>query len=344
MLAALLCGLGLPTPRAREPLFASTLSAVQRESRGKNGVAAAEVKEWCYVEWCYTHTDEYGARVALDEVECHKSYYLKEVKDMIEGVPVHIHDPMNDQGLSDMKCRPSSDEWANWCDENDQKTCGASYFLTEAGVPKRCAWVEGKCTTRGGGAVPPAAVPPLSPAAVPPAELRIPLVAGWNRISSNIQLDGDAPLLSGQDAALLDAVVELRGVDGTISTDLMRNALVDSQGYKLKMASGPHELVLSGPPVDVCTPIPLNAGVTWIPYLLQDEEADLDALRRTAGVWTPGDTIQDETSGTFTTWYDGWGWYGTLTTLRAGRMYVVTSDQEGTLTYALTHADLDECI
>ena len=66
---------------------------------------------------------------------------------MVEGVPVHIHDPMNDQGLSDMKCRPSSDEWANWCDENDHKTCGASYFLTEAGVPKRCAYVEGlgKC-------------------------------------------------------------------------------------------------------------------------------------------------------------------------------------------------------
>ena len=28
------------------------------------------------------------------------------------------------------------------------------------------------------------------------------------------------------------------------------------------------------------------------------------------------------------------GWYGTLTTLRAGRMYVVTSAQEGILTYA----------
>ena len=136
MLAALLCGLALPTPRAREPLFASTVGAVQRESRGKIGAVAAEVKEWCYVEWCYH-----------EHRQCRKVYYRKEVEDMIEGVPVHIHDPMNDQGLSDMKCRPSSDEWANWCDENDHKTCGDSYFLTEAGVPKRCAWVEGlsKC-------------------------------------------------------------------------------------------------------------------------------------------------------------------------------------------------------
>lgn len=109
------------------------------------------------------------------------------------------------------------------------------------------------------------------------------------------------------------------------------------------MASGPHELVLSGPPVDVCTAlIPLNGGGgdTWIPYLLQDEEAPLSALRRTAGVWTgaspswQGDTIKDETSGTFTTYYEGFGWYGTLTTLRAGRMYVVTSAEEGILTYA----------
>ena len=54
----------------------------------------------------------------------------------------------------------------------------------------------------------------------------------------------------------------------------------------------------------------------------------------TAGVWTQGDTIRDETSGTFTTHYDGFGWYGTLKTLRAGRMYVVTSAEKGILTYA----------
>ena len=77
---------------------------------------------------------------------------------------------------------------------------------------------------------------------------------------------------------------------------------------------------------------------------LRQVVAPLSALRRTGRSWTEGDTIKDETSGTFTTYYTDYGWYGTLTTLRAGRMYVVTSDQEGTLTYALTHADLDECI
>ena len=46
MLAALLCGLGLPTPRAREPLFASTISTVQRESRGKNGTAKIVAVEY----------------------------------------------------------------------------------------------------------------------------------------------------------------------------------------------------------------------------------------------------------------------------------------------------------
>ena len=48
MLAALFCGLGLPTPHAREPLFASTVSAVERESRGKDGGAAAEITELYY--------------------------------------------------------------------------------------------------------------------------------------------------------------------------------------------------------------------------------------------------------------------------------------------------------
>ena len=42
MLAALLCGLGLPTPRAREPLFASTVSAVERESRGKSAAGVSD--------------------------------------------------------------------------------------------------------------------------------------------------------------------------------------------------------------------------------------------------------------------------------------------------------------
>ena len=49
---------------------------------------------------------------------------------------------------------------------------------------------------------------------------------------------------------------------------------------------------------------------------------------------TQGDTIRDETSGTFTTHYDGFGWYGTLKTLRAGRMYVVTSAEKGKINYA----------
>jgi len=60
----------------------------------------------------------------------------------------------------------------------------------------------------------------------------------------------------------------------------------------------------------------------------------LRPLRRTEGGWAQGDTIKDETSGTFTTYYTDYGWYGTLTTLRAGRMYVVTSAEEGILTYA----------
>ena len=218
MLAALFCGLGLPTPHAREPLFASTVSAVERESRGKDGGAAAEI-----------------------------------------------------------------------------------------------------------------------------TELRIPLVAGWNRISWNVQLPRSQLLSEGQDKALLDAVVELRGfkpgksVAGTISTDLMK-AVDGSQGYKLKMANGPHELVLSGPPADVCTTIPLTKGVAWIPYLLQDDYAHISGtvspLRRTEGGWATGDQIKDETSGTFTTYYAGHGWWGTLETLRAGRMYVVTSAEEGILTYA----------
>ena len=324
MLAALLCGLGLPTPRAREPLFASTDGAVQRESRGKNGGAAAEVE----VEWCYTNTEKN---------DCDKSYYNREVNRLDVGmvnVPTRcswVWVPGKEPGQSGMKCRPSSDEWVNWCYENDQSTCADSYFVTEAGVPKRCAWVEGLSTCR------------------PAAELRIPLVAGWNRISWNVELD--AKLLSwGQDRALLDAVVELRDVDGPISGAIAGHPsetwdLQDlRKGYKLEMASGPHELVLSGPPVDVCTAlIPLNGGGgdTWIPYLLQDEEAPISGtvspLRRTEGGWAQGDTIKDETSGTFTTYYTDYGWYGTLTTLRAGRMYVVTSavPRPGSVTYAV---------
>ena len=44
--------------------------------------------------------------------------------------------------------------------------------------------------------------------------------------------------------------------------------------------------------------------------------------------------------GTFTTYYTDYGWYGTLTTLRKGRMYVVTSAVLGSVTYA----EEGECI
>ena len=111
MLAALLCGLGLPTPRAREPLFASTISTVQRESRGKNGGAAAEVE----VEWCYTNTDKPA---------CDKSYFLK------KGVPTRC---AWREKKGNYACRPATDEWVDTCNENDESTCDDSYFVTQAG-------------------------------------------------------------------------------------------------------------------------------------------------------------------------------------------------------------------
>ena len=99
----------------------------------------------------------------------------------------------------------------------------------------------------------------------------------------------------------------------------------------------------------MCTAIPLNARDTWIPYLLQDEEAEVDVLRRTEGGWAQGDTIKDETSGTFTTYYPGYGWWGTLETLRAGRMYIVVSaePQPGDAPRpagSVTYASEGECI
>lgn len=194
-------------------------------------------------------------------------------------------------------------------------------------------------------------------------KLSIDLVAGWNHISLNVVPNAyyttctdsytsctSEPSYLIEDIFVWDVTIPLDVGDQlksqTSESQLYSygwnsrfwwgslTELVPTEGYKLKLGAA-GVLQVCGVPIDVCTtPVPIAAGWNWIPYLRQ-EPASLDALRRTDNEgWAAGDKIMSRKDSTFTTWYAGYGWYGTLTQLRPGLMYTLKSANAGTISYA----------
>lgn len=84
--------------------------------------------------------------------------------------------------------------------------------------------------------------------------------------------------------------------------------------YKIK-ASGSIEIFLSGPRISPSMPITLNPGQTWIGYLPSVSKSVQEAFSNIQP--SNGDIVKSQ-SGDYASYLEGYGWYGSLTTLYSG--------------------------
>jgi len=94
------------------------------------------------------------------------------------------------------------------------------------------------------------------------------------------------------------------------------SALSTDSMFALKLAS-PASLVLTGTPVSLPMAFTLSSGWTWMPMPYQT------SVSLAAGLpsfdYQGGSNIKSQS--TFSEYYDGYGWFGTLTTLEPGVGY-----------------------
>ena len=88
--------------------------------------------------------------------------------------------------------------------------------------------------------------------------------------------------------------------------------------YKIK-TTVPHTLTVEGTPVQLPMPLTLAGEWNWLSYPLQSPANVADALQYNA---QQGDQIKSHLSGN-AEYYDGFGWYGQLTTLEPGQGYTL---------------------
>jgi len=112
------------------------------------------------------------------------------------------------------------------------------------------------------------------------------------------------------------------GFFGTLSV------LTHTESYKIKLSKA-NTLTTSGTPVSIPMSKTLNSGWTWIPYPFQIEVSLKRGMPTFA--YSGGDACKS--FGEFTEYYDGYGWYGTLTTLRPGYGYTLKTANKGTATF-----------
>ena len=91
--------------------------------------------------------------------------------------------------------------------------------------------------------------------------------------------------------------------------------LSTTEMYKIRLTQ-PHTLTVEGTPAQLPMPLTLAGEWTWLSYPLQSPVAVADALQYNA---KEGDQIKLQQA--FADYYEGYGWFGTLTTLEPGQGY-----------------------
>ena len=164
------------------------------------------------------------------------------------------------------------------------------------------------------------------------------LSAGWNWFSSYIDINGEAGLVKLQDA-LNPYGVQIKNDEGFTqytegqgwSGPTLTSVSVKEM-YMINMTED-HELQLKGKLVDPAqNAITLEHGWNWIGYQL-NQELDLnDALSKLSA--NNGDFIK--THNGIAQYIQGYGWWGTLTTMKpgVGYMYDNISADDNTLVYS----------
>ena len=98
--------------------------------------------------------------------------------------------------------------------------------------------------------------------------------------------------------------------------------------YRLLMNDSDN-LVFSGEPANVANnPFDLSEGWNWVSYTPQNPN-DIN----TALASIEGSAVFAKNQTTFSDYYDGWGWFGTLNTLQGFEGYMIQMSEGGTLEY-----------
>ena len=106
-------------------------------------------------------------------------------------------------------------------------------------------------------------------------------------------------------------------------------ALSKTSMYKIKLASS-QTLSITAPPISASTQLSLTSGWNYLPYLLPNARPLTQALP--SFTYQNGDLIKGQAS--FSTYYAGYGWFGSLVTLEPGRGYMLKLSLSGSTSYA----------
>lgn len=193
----------------------------------------------------------------------------------------------------------------------------------------------------------PSPSPSPSPVALPPSvaspslaatlvTLTTPILRGWNWISLNVAADD----------------MTINGIFGEITwstSDMVKNQMAFStyyegygffgglttlsvdESYAIQYASTTSAtLRVAGTPISLPRPVTFAGGWAWLPMPYQRAVSLADGAPTFQ--WSNADTFKSQMS--FSQYYDGYGWFGTLTTLTPGMGYKAKTANTGTGTFA----------
>ncbi len=159
------------------------------------------------------------------------------------------------------------------------------------------------------------------------------LSTGWNWWSTYIEMNGVNGL------ALLEDKLGTSGIQIKSQTSFVTydqgwfgtlNSIVNEQSYRINM-SEPGDFTLTGTLADPEThPITINTGWNWIGFV-ENSPMDLQTAFGNFSNKSADDIVK--TYNNFSTYYEGYGWWGNLDNMQPGQGYMYKAAAAGTLTY-----------
>ena len=158
------------------------------------------------------------------------------------------------------------------------------------------------------------------------------LTPGWNWWSTYIEMNGVNGLALLEDA-LGASGIQIKSQSSFVTYDEgwfgMLNGIVNEQSYRINMGEG-GDYSLAGTIADpTAHPIAIGSGWNWIGYV---ENVEMDLNTAMANLDKSGDDIV-KSRDYFSTYYAGYGWWGTLESLQPGGGYMYKASASGTLVY-----------
>ncbi|MFQ6609703.1 MAG: thrombospondin type 3 repeat-containing protein, partial [Fidelibacterota bacterium] len=162
-------------------------------------------------------------------------------------------------------------------------------------------------------------------------ELAIELSTGWNWFSVNVEaadmsLDNVLSNINGtadfiKDQTSFASYVDGYGWFGTLNT------LSTTSMYQIHTTE-PGTILYTGLQVDPTTPLELTSGWNWISYL---PACDLSIGSALGSIDGSSDFVKNQTQ--FSSYVEGYGWFGSLTTMTVNDGFKLHMLEAGTLTY-----------